>query len=81
MVSKHLTKFGSHRTCCSRDTRELIFHVTLEDHLIKGFHDLMEESSSLSIPTLPRLIAIGIVVVAYMKILVSHVISQDHAII
>ena len=37
------------------------FYVTLQDHMIKGFGDFMERNSSLYIPTLPKLIAIDIV--------------------
>ena len=37
--------------------------MTLQDHLIKGSGDFMEQNSSLYIPTLPKLIAIDIVLV------------------
>ena len=40
---------------------DLIFHVILQGHVIKGTCDFMKVGSS-SIPTLPSLIAIGIVV-------------------
>ena len=40
-----------------------MFHVTLQDHVIKGLDEFMKIKSSLYIPTLPSLVAIGIVVV------------------
>ena len=47
----------------------------MQDHVIKGLYEFMEESSSLYIPTLSSLVATDIVEV------VHHVISQDHVII
>ena len=49
-----------------------MFHMTLQNHVIKGPCDFMEESSSLYIPTLPNSVATDIVLV---DILVSHAIS------
>ena len=63
IVTHHLAKFNGHRPCGSGDIAYLIYHVTLKDHLIKGFCDFMEGSSSLYILTLLRLVAIDIVVV------------------
>ena len=56
-------KFSDHKLCNSRDITDLIFHVTLYHHVIKEPCDLMEGNSSLYKPTLPSLVAIGIVVV------------------
>ena len=58
-VSHHLAKFGSYRPCCRIDIRELIFHMTLREHAIKGLCEFMKGSSSLHIPTLPSLAATG----------------------
>ena len=58
-VSHHLAKSGSYRPCCRIDIRELIFHVTLREHVIKGLCEFMKGSSSLHIPTLPSLVATG----------------------
>ena len=58
-----LIQFLFFNSCCSRDIIDLIFHVTLEDHVIKGLCEVMEGSSSLYIPTLPSLVATNIVVV------------------
>ena len=51
--------------------------MTLQNHVIKGPCDFMEESSSLYIPTLSNSGAIDIVLV---DILVSHAISPNHVI-
>ena len=61
--SNKLIKFGDHRPSGSRDITDLVFHVTLQDHVIKGPCDFMDRSSSLYIPTLPSLVTINIVVV------------------
>ena len=60
-LSRHLSKFGEHRPCGSRDRKDRVFHVTLQGHMIKGPCDFMEGSSSLSIPTLPSLLVTDIV--------------------
>ena len=41
---------------------DLIFHVILQGHVIKGPFDFMKVGSSSSIPTLPSLVDIGTVV-------------------
>ena len=61
-VSHHLAKFGGYRRCGSRDITDLLFHVAFQDPVIKGTWDLMEGSYSLYIPTLPKLVAIDILV-------------------
>ena len=57
----HFAKFNEHRLCGSSDATGKTVYVTLQDHVIKGSSDFMEENSSLYIPTLPKLIAIYIV--------------------
>ena len=47
IVTHHLTKFGSHRPCGSKDTTDLMFLVSLQNHRIKGIYNFMEGSSSL----------------------------------
>ena len=78
-VSHHFAKFSEHRPCGS-DTEAKIFYMTLRDHMIKGSSDFVERSSSLYIPTLPKLINIDIVLMNTI-ILVFHVILQDHMIV
>ena len=63
IVSYHLAKLVDHRPGCSRDITDLIFHVTLQDHVIKELCEFMEGSSSLHIPTLPSLAATRIMIV------------------
>ena len=64
MVSHHFAKFSGHRPFGSSDTAAKILYVILQD-LIKVSGDFMEGTSSLHIPTLPKLIAISIVLMAY----------------
>ena len=68
----------------------LICYLTLQDHISKLTCDFMEGSSLLHIPTLPSLVAIGIIVVdvkcllkMFIKcnILVCHVIWKKHMIV
>ena len=54
-------EFGDYRFCCSRDITGLIFHLILREHVIKGLCEFMEGSFTLSITTLPSLMATGIV--------------------
>ena len=61
ITSRHFATFSGHRPCGSSDAAAKIFYVTLQDYVIKGSSDFMEENSSLYIPTLPKLIAINIV--------------------
>ena len=63
IVSHHLAKSGSHRHCCSGDITDLKFHVTLQDSMIKGLCEFMEESTLLYIPKLPSSVDTAIVVV------------------
>ena len=50
-----------HRLCGSSDTAAKIVCMTLQVHVIKGSGDFMEGISSLHVPTLPKLIAMDIV--------------------
>ena len=59
-----LCKFGGPSHCGSGDTILYIFHVILQDHLIKGSSDFMEGSYSLNVTNLPSLVMIGFAVVA-----------------
>ena len=74
IVVVEITKFVGDRPYCSRDITDLIFHVTLHDHAIKGLCELMEGSSSLYIPTLPSLVARGIVVVDIMILVLVYIV-------
>ena len=47
LITHHFAKVDGYRACGSRDITYLIFHVTLQDHVIKGSCDFMEGSSSL----------------------------------
>ena len=38
-MTKIVAKFGDNRSCCSRGITDLIFHVILQDHMIKGSCD------------------------------------------
>ena len=80
-ISNHLAKFGGLRPCGSKDIADLVFHVTLQNHMINEPCDFMGGSSSLYIPILPSLVAISIVDVDIFIILVCHVISQYRVII
>ena len=61
IVSHHLAKSGGYKSCGSRDTLDLVFHMTLQDRVIKGPCDVMEGISSLYTPNLPSLLPTGIV--------------------
>ena len=50
--------------------------MNLQHHVFKGSCDLMEESSSLIVVTLPGSVAIGIVVVE-ITFLIYHLASRD----
>ena len=47
----------------SRYTTDIIFHVALQDHVIKGLWQFMERIFPFYIPTLLNLVATGIAVV------------------
>ena len=81
IVSHHLSKYGVHRSCCNRDITDLIFHVTLQYHVIKVLCEFADGNSLLCASTLTRLLAIGIVVLILMIILPCHVTLQDHVIL
>ena len=61
IASYHFATFSGHRPCGSSDTAARRVYVTLKDHVIKVSGDFMEGNSSLYIPTLPKVIAIDIV--------------------
>ena len=52
-----LAKFSGYRHCRSKDKAAKIYYVTFKDQIIKESNDFMEGSSSLYIPTLPKLVA------------------------
>ena len=60
IVTHHFAKRCGHTRCGSSDTAVKIVYMTLQDHVIEGSGDFMEGQSSLYIPTLPKLIAIDI---------------------
>ena len=60
IVSHHFPKFCGHRLCGSSNTAPKIVYISLQDHVIKGSGDFMEGNPSLYTPTLPKLIAIDI---------------------
>ena len=59
----HLAKSGGHRLCGSSGIVAKTSYVTLQDHLIKESGDFMEGNSSMYIPTLPKLIAIDVMLI------------------
>ena len=59
IVTYHLAKFNGHILFCSEDITNLVWHVTLQDHLIKGSCDFMKGSPSLYVTILPSLVTIG----------------------
>ena len=61
--SYHSTEFGCHRHSCNRDMMVFVYHVTLQDHMIKALYDFMIRSLSRYITILASLVAIDIVVV------------------
>ena len=67
IVSYHFAKFNGHRPCGSTDTADKTAYVTLQDHVIKGSGNVMEGNSLLYIPTLLKLIAIGIVLKDFLN--------------
>ena len=84
LIVSLLSKFAGLRPYCSTDITGLIFHVTLQDHMIAGLCGFMEGSSSLSslyIPTLPSISLHGrqrYCGRGYIIVLVFPVISQNH---
>ena len=61
IVNHHFAKFSGHNPCGSSDTTAKIVYVTLPDQVIKGSGNFMKGNYSLPIPTMPKLIAIDIV--------------------
>ena len=68
MATHHLAKFNGDSPCGCRDIANLICHVTLQEHVIRGYCDFKRESSSLYVTTLPCLVAAVIVVVEVQHI-------------
>ena len=64
IVCHHPDKFGSQRHCVSGDVIFLIYHIILQDHLIKGSSDFMARSLLKKVITMPSLEAIDIAVVS-----------------
>ena len=62
-VSHHLHKFCGHRYCGSGEIMVLVCHVILEEHVIKGWSNIMGRGKSRQVTSLPSLVAIGTVVV------------------
>ena len=60
----HPDKFGSQRHCVSGDVIFLIYHIVLQDHLIKGSSDFMARSLLKEVITMPSLVAVDIAVVS-----------------
>ena len=50
IVCNHSARPDCHRHCNRGDIIDLIFHVTLEDHVIQELCDFMKENSPLYIP-------------------------------
>ena len=63
IVSHHFVKFSGHRPCGSGGKAAKIVSVDLQGHVIKRSGDFIEGKSSLYIPTLPKLIAIDILLI------------------
>ena len=61
IISHHFAKFGGCNPLGSINTVAKIVYVILQDHVTKESGDFMEVKSSLYVPTLPKLIAIDIV--------------------
>ena len=81
LIITHLyATFNGHKPFVSRDIRCLIFYVTLQDHVIIGLCDFMEESYSSYIPTPATFRSHRHCYREYRMILVCHVISQDEVI-
>ena len=62
-VTLWFAMFIGQRPCGSRDITDLICHVKLQDHLIKGSYDFMEGSSLLYVTIMPSFVTVAIVVV------------------
>ena len=61
LIASHLfVKYSCHRPGGSSDTAAKIVYMILQEHMIKGTGDFMEESSLLYTPSLPRLIPIDV---------------------
>ena len=59
----HCVNFGGHQYCGSERLIFLFCHLILWDQFIKGSCDFMSRSPPRLVTTLPRLVAIGIVIV------------------
>ena len=47
-ISYHPANFARHRNCSSGDIMIIVYHVILQDHVIKGSCDFMDRSPSKS---------------------------------
>ena len=70
IVSQYPAKFWGSRPCGCSDTAAKIVYMTLQDHMIKGSGDFMEGNSSLYTPSLPKLIAIDILLIDLTRLYV-----------
>ena len=62
-MSYHTAKSGGHSHSGSGVIKNLVCHVILQDHVVKGSCDFIGGSPSWYVTTLQSLVAIGIVVV------------------
>ena len=62
-VSQHHVKFGGHKHIASREINVFVYHVTLQDHVIKPLCGFLVWSTLRYVTTLPSVVAIGSVVV------------------
>ena len=64
VMTKHeLARFGGHRHCDSGDIMILVCRVILQDNVIKRSYDFIGRSLSRQVKILPRLVAIGTLIV------------------
>ena len=61
-VNNHPAKFRDHRHSGSRDKMVFVCHVTFQDHVIRALFDFIIRSPSRYVTIVPRLVAIGTVV-------------------
>ena len=61
-ISYHPANFTRHRHCSSGDIMVIVYHVILQDHVIKGSCDVMDRSPSRWVTILPSLVFINTLV-------------------
>ena len=54
----HFAKFNGHKPCDKRDRPNLVWHVTIQAHIVKGTWNYIERSCSLYEIILPNLVAV-----------------------